>query len=62
MNCDFNFKRKISFNFFQALKPKHPIYPCINIQIKGYDFAVLETYQRYLHRIANNFDLDVSEW
>lgn len=28
----------------------------------GYDFAVLESFQRFLHRTADSLDLDVSEW
>lgn len=43
------------------MKPKHPVYACVNIQIKGYDFPVLESYQRFLHRTAQSLDLDVTD-
>lgn len=41
--------------------PKYPVYACVNIQIKGYDFPVLESYQRFLHRTAQSLDLDVTD-
>lgn len=41
--------------FTQLLKPKYPEY-VLNFQIKGYDFPVLESYQKYLHRVAMNFE------
>ena len=36
-------------------------YPTINIQVKGYDFDILESYQSYVHNLAENIGLDVSE-
>lgn len=45
----------------QEMKPKYPVYACVNIQIKGYDFPVLEAYQRFLHRTAQSLDLDVTD-
>ncbi|XP_037027451.1 39S ribosomal protein L48, mitochondrial [Bradysia coprophila] len=47
-------------NYLELLKPKYPIYGLLNIQIKGYDFPVLESYQRYLTSVAKAMDLDVS--
>lgn len=44
------------------MQPKYPVYKCINLQIKGFDFAILESYQRFLHRTADSLDLDVSDW
>lgn len=43
------------------MKPKYPVYESINIQIKGYEFAILESYQRFIHRIAESMDLDISD-
>ncbi|XP_031624189.1 uncharacterized protein LOC116341336 [Contarinia nasturtii] len=48
-------------DYLDALKPKHPIYPCVNFQITGYDFAVLESFHRFLYRTADSYDFDVSE-
>lgn len=51
----------LHFLLHQEMKPKHPVYPCVNIQIKGYDFPILESYQRFLHRTAESLDLDVTD-
>lgn len=46
---------------FQSLKPKFPQIESLNVQIKGYDFPLLESYQRFLHGVAEYLDLDVSD-
>lgn len=38
-----------------------PIYPPINVQVKGYDFEILESFQSYIHNLAENMGLDVSD-
>merc|ERR1719510_1307247 len=38
-----------------------PTYPAINIQMKGYDFDILESFQSYIHNVAENIGIDVSE-
>ena len=43
------------------MKPPYPTYDIINVKITGYDFPILESYQRFVHRIATALDLDVSE-
>lgn len=43
------------------MKPEYPTYDVINVKISGYDFPILESYQRFVHRIATSLDLDVSE-
>lgn len=43
------------------MKPKTPLYDTLNIQLKGYDFAVLESYQKFVHRLAKNMDINVEE-
>ena len=37
------------------------VHPKINIQLKGYDFGVLESYQSYVHNTAENIGIDVGE-
>jgi len=37
-----------------------PTYPPLNIQIKGYNFDLLEEYQSWVHRMAENMGVDVS--
>jgi len=38
-----------------------PTYPAINIQMKGYNFEVLESFQSFVHNMAENIGIDVSE-
>jgi len=38
-----------------------PTYPPINIQLKGYDFEILESFQSYIHNLAENIGLDVAD-
>jgi large subunit ribosomal protein L48 len=47
--------------YLKAMKAQYPTYDLINVKITGYDFPVLESYQRFLHRIATELGLDVSE-
>lgn len=44
------------------MKPKVPVYEYLNFQIQGYDFAILEKYQSFLHYTANSMSLDVEDW
>jgi len=37
-----------------------PTYPPLNIQMKGYNFDLLEEYQSWVHRMAENMGVDVS--
>lgn len=48
-------------HLFQALKPKQPIYELVNVQIKGYDFPVLEKYQKFLNHMAESLSLEVED-
>lgn len=43
------------------MKPKVPLYDTLNIQLRGYDFPVLESYQKLLHNIARNMDVNVED-
>ena len=36
-------------------------YDKINVQIKGYDYDILENYQSYVHNLAENIGISVSE-
>ncbi|XP_025196466.1 uncharacterized protein LOC112595453 isoform X3 [Melanaphis sacchari] len=48
-------------DYLDMLKPDIPECEKVNIQIKGYDFAILESFQKFVHTIAENMDLDVSD-
>ncbi|KAF7996230.1 hypothetical protein HCN44_001862 [Aphidius gifuensis] len=46
-------------DYLELMKPKIPLYPTINIQVKGYNFPVLEQFQKLVHQLAENMDIDV---
>ncbi|XP_034474594.1 39S ribosomal protein L48, mitochondrial [Drosophila innubila] len=48
-------------DYLESLKPKFPQYESLNVQLKGYDYPLLESYQRFLHSVAEYLDLDVSD-
>ncbi|XP_075152291.1 mitochondrial ribosomal protein L48 [Haematobia irritans] len=48
-------------DYLDSLKPKYPQYDSLNVQIKGYDYPVLESYQRYLHSVAEYLDIEVTD-
>lgn len=43
------------------MKSKIPLYDTLNIQIKGYDYAILESFQKLLHNLAKNMDINVED-
>ncbi|CRK96968.1 CLUMA_CG010298, isoform A [Clunio marinus] len=47
--------------YLEAMKPPYPSYDVVNFRITGYDFPILESYQRFVHKIAEQLDLDVSD-
>lgn len=46
---------------FQPTGPEIPLYDALNVQMKGYDFAVLEKFARYVHKTADRIGLDVED-
>lgn len=44
----------------QDKSPKADTYPLINIQMKGYDFPVLQEFQSWVHKAMENMGLKVS--
>ncbi|KAJ8895824.1 hypothetical protein PR048_001162 [Dryococelus australis] len=61
-------KKMIFFNGYRViggkldkLKPDIPVYNTLNIQIKGYDFPVLENYQKFVHGIAEAMEIEVED-
>jgi hypothetical protein len=47
--------------FFQTGKSKIPLYDTLNIQVKGYDFPVLESYQGFVHHVAEVMGIEVAD-
>jgi len=48
-------------DYLDSSGPVIPTYPPINIQIKGYDFDILESTQSYIHNLAENMGVNVCE-
>ncbi|XP_055606957.1 39S ribosomal protein L48, mitochondrial [Uranotaenia lowii] len=46
-------------DYLEKLRPKYPLYNTLNFTIKGYDYPILESYQRFVHNVADSMDLDV---
>ena len=34
----------------------------LNVQLCGYDFTLLESYQSFVHSLCENMGVDVEEW
>ena len=46
-------------DYLDSSGPVVPTYPPINIQIKGYNFDVLESCQSYIHKLSENMGINV---
>ncbi|XP_029663100.1 uncharacterized protein LOC115235438 [Formica exsecta] len=46
-------------DYLETGKSKFPLLPMINIQIKGYDYSVLECYQTFMDKLADSMQIDV---
>lgn len=46
--------------YLEDLKPKVGFYELLNLQLKGYDYAVLEKYQGYLHKTMTRLQIEVT--
>lgn len=56
----FHLDLKIYRYFFQLGKTKTPEYNEVNLQIRGFDFVVLERFQKMIHQLAEVLGLDVA--
>lgn len=43
------------------MKSKIPLYDTLNIKLRGYDFSVLEEYQKLVHSLVKNMDINMEE-
>merc|ERR1711911_143104 len=49
-----------SYNL-DSKEPEVPVYNLLNIKIQSYDFHVLENFSSYIHKTAENMDIEVTE-
>lgn len=47
--------------YLEALRPKVGYYNLVNLTIRGYDFALLEKYQSYVHKTLKRLDFKVTK-
>lgn len=45
--------------YLDLLQPQVPFYKRVNVQIKGFDWVVLEKFQAHIHKLAKIFDIEV---
>ncbi|KAJ8721505.1 hypothetical protein PYW07_002280 [Mythimna separata] len=48
-------------DYLISMEPDEPVYDCLNLQLKGYDFALLEACQSQIHRYAEVMGIQVDE-
>uniref|UniRef100_A0A8D8FUL0 39S ribosomal protein L48, mitochondrial n=1 Tax=Culex pipiens TaxID=7175 RepID=A0A8D8FUL0_CULPI len=47
--------------YLEKLRPKYPLYNTLNVTVKGYDYPLLESYQRFIHNVADTMDLEIAD-
>ena len=52
-----HFLSNIYNTLFQSTEPEIPIYETLDLQMKGYDFVVLESFAKYVGALSRSFDL-----
>lgn len=48
-------------DYLISMEPDEPVYDCLNLQLKGYDFALLEATQSQIHKYAEVMGIQVDE-
>ncbi|XP_054009627.1 39S ribosomal protein L48, mitochondrial [Hylaeus anthracinus] len=48
-------------SYLERKRPGPPLYPTLNIQLRGYVFPLLESYQSYIYKVADILDIDVDD-
>ncbi|XP_001606754.1 probable 28S ribosomal protein S10, mitochondrial [Nasonia vitripennis] len=48
-------------DYLEALKPKYPLYPPLVVRIRSHDFPILESYQSWIHKVAEAMDFDMED-
>jgi len=54
-------RRTFEPDYLDSAVPPIPTYPPLNIQIRGYDYCILESFQSYVHNLAENMGINVEE-
>merc|ERR1711911_189858 len=59
--CELARKFTSPSNYLDSKEPEVPVYNLLNIKIQSYDFHVLENFSSYIHKTAENMDIEVTE-
>ena len=51
-----------NLQYFQSTGPQIALYDTLNVQIKSYNFTVLESFSSYIHKTAENMGIEVEDW
>ncbi|KAK1130174.1 hypothetical protein K0M31_018314 [Melipona bicolor] len=47
--------------YIKAKEFEIPLYPVLNIQLRGYKYPVIESYQSFIHKIVEVFDFTIND-
>jgi ribosomal protein S10 len=48
--------------YLELLKPQIPFYDVVNVKVRGYDYAVLEEYIRFIQRTAKTLNIKLQDF
>lgn len=49
------------FLLLQEMVSQIPTYDALNIFLKGYDYPILESYQKFVHKLLKNMEVEVED-
>ena len=55
------YQKSLIVSSFQSTSHLPDVYPLVNVQLKGHNFDILESYQSYVHNLAENMGIDVQD-
>jgi len=54
--------RSLFVDLCQDVSTEVPLHDTLRIHVKGYDFTVVESFAKYVHKITDTFGLDTSAY
>ncbi|KAJ3658183.1 hypothetical protein Zmor_009939 [Zophobas morio] len=48
-------------SYLESMKSKVPMYDTLNIQLRGHDYPILENYQKFVHNLMKNMEVNVED-
>ncbi|EFN89809.1 uncharacterized protein LOC105181371 [Harpegnathos saltator] len=53
------FSKLFEPDYLETGKSKFPLLPVLNIQLKGYDYPILENYQKIIYKLSEAMQIDI---